>query len=130
VSKEAEMTDTSYAIEGLLKRNLFDVFGQHDRSKRRIAIDELFAEDVVFSDPHQRHVGRDALDAAVEALHELLPGYVFNEVGSAQTLTDSGRLAWSFGPADDPKRITGLDVIVVRGDRITALYTFLDPPAT
>ncbi len=105
------MTDTSYAIEGLLKRNLFDVFGQHDRSKRRIAIDELFAEDVVFSDPHQRHVGRDALDAA-------------------QTLTDSGRLAWSFGPADDPKRITGLDVIVVRGDRITALYTFLDPPPT
>jgi hypothetical protein len=124
------MTDISSAIEGLLKRNLFDVFGQHERSKRRAAIEELFAEDVVFSDPHQRHVGRDALDAAVEALHELLPGYVFNEIGPAQTLTDSGRMAWSFGPADDPKRITGLDVIVVRGDRIAALYTFLDPPAT
>jgi hypothetical protein len=124
------MTDISSAVEGLLTRNLFDVFGQHDRSKRRAAIEELFTEDVVFSDPQQRHVGRDALDAAVEALHELLPGYVFNEVGSAQTRTDSGRMAWSFGPADDPKRITGLDVIVVRGDRIAALYTFLDPPAT
>jgi hypothetical protein len=124
------MTDTSSAIEGLLKRNLFGVFGQHDRSKRRAAIAELFTEDVVFSDPHQRHVGRDALDAAVEALHELMPGYVFNEIGAAQTLTDSGRQAWSFGPADDPKRVTGLDVIIVRGDRIAALYTFLDPPAT
>jgi hypothetical protein len=124
------MTDISSAVEGLLTRNLFDVFGQHDRSKRRAAIEELFTEDVVFSDPQQRHVGRDALDAAVEALHELMPGYVFNEVGSAQTRTDSGRMAWSFGPADDPKRITGLDVIVVRGDRIAALYTFLDPPAT
>jgi hypothetical protein len=128
VSKEAEMTDTSSAIEGLLKRNLFDVFGQHDRSKRRAAIAALFTEDAVFSDPHQRHVGRDALDAAVEALHELLPDYVFDEIGPAQTLTDSGRMAWSFGPADDPKRVTGLDVIVVRGDRIAALYTFLDPP--
>ena len=123
------MADASSTIETLLKRNLLDVFGEHDPSKRRAAIEELFVEDVVFSDPHQRHVGRDALDGAVAALHKLLPGYVFNEIGAAQTLTDSGRLAWSFGPAEDPQRITGLDVIVVRGNRISALYTFLDQPS-
>ncbi len=124
------MTESSSAIEGLLKRNLFDVFGQHDQSKRRAAIAELFTEDVVFSDPHSRHVGHDALDAAVEALQGRLPDFVFNEIGPAQTLTDAGRQAWSFGPANDPKRVTGLDVIVVRGGRIAALYTFLDPPLT
>jgi SnoaL-like domain len=123
------MADASSTIETLLKRNLLNVFGEHDPTKRRTAIAELFVEDVVFSDPHQRHVGRDALDGAVAALHELLPGYVFNEIGAAQTLTDCGRLAWSFGPAEDPQRITGLDVIVVRGNRIAALYTFLDQPS-
>jgi SnoaL-like domain len=121
------MADTS-TIETLLKRNLLGVFGENDTSRRRTAIAEIFVEDVVFSDPHQRHVGREALDGAVAALHELLPGYVFKERGAAQVLTDSGRLAWSYGPAEDPERITGLDVIVVRGDQIAALYTFLDQP--
>jgi hypothetical protein len=121
------MADTS-TIETLLKRNLLGVFGENDTSRRRTAIAEIFVEDVVFSDPHQRHVGREALDGAVAALHELFPGYVFKERGAAQVLTDSGRLAWSYGPAEDPERITGLDVIVVRGDQIAALYTFLDQP--
>ena len=121
------MADTS-TIETLLKRNLLDVFGENDTSRRRAAIAEIFVEDVVFSDPHQRHVGREALDGAVAALRELLPGYVFKERGAAQVRTDSGRLAWSYGPAEDPERITGLDVIVVRGDQIAALYTFLDQP--
>jgi hypothetical protein len=124
------MADTSSTIERLLQRNLLEVFGEHDAAKRRAAIEELFVEDAVFSDPHGRHQGREALDGAVVALHELLPGYVFKEIGAAQTLTDSGRLAWSFGPAEDPQRITGLDVVVVRGDRIAALYTFLDKPST
>jgi hypothetical protein len=122
------MAGTSSTIETLLKRNLLEVFAEQDPTKRRATIAELFVEDVVFSDPHQRQVGREALDGAVAALHERLPGYLFKEIGAAQTLTDSGRQAWSFGPAEDPQRITGLDVIVVRGDRIAALYTFLDQP--
>jgi hypothetical protein len=122
------MADTSSTIEILLKRNLLEVFGEHDAAKRRAVIEELFVEDAVFSDPHQHHQGRETLDGTVAALHELLPGYVFKEIGAAQALKDSGRLAWSFGPAEDPQRITGLDVVVVRGDRIAALYTFLDKP--
>jgi hypothetical protein len=123
------MADTSSTVETLLKSNLLEVFGEHDAAKRRAVIEEIFVEDAVFSDPHQRHQGREALDGAVAALHELLPGYVFKEIGAAQARTDSGRVAWSFGPAEDPQRITGLDVVVVRGDRIAALYTFLDKPA-
>jgi hypothetical protein len=123
------MADTSSTIETLLRRNLHEVFGEHDSSKRRAVIEKLYVEDAVFSDPHDRNVGREALDQAVVALHKLSPGHAFKEIGPAQTLTDAGRLAWAFGPAEDPQRITGLDVIVVRGDRIAALYTFLDEPA-
>jgi SnoaL-like domain len=122
------MTTSTAIIEMLLRRNLFDVFDQRDAAKRRAAIRELFFEDGIFSDPDARHVGHDAIDGAVAALHQRLPGYTFKEFGTPQTLQDSGRLAWAFGPPEDPERVTGLDIIVVRGDRIAALYAFLDKP--
>lgn len=115
-------------IETLLRRNLFDVFDEHDAAKRRATIREIFFEDSIFSDPHARHVGFEAIDGAVAALHQALPGYRFREVCAPQTLQDAGRLAWAFGPPEEPHRVTGLDVIVVRGDRIAALYAFLDKP--
>ena len=115
------------AVAILLKRNLREVFAERDADRRRAAIAELFAPDCVFSSPHGRHVGPDALDRAIAELQARLPDHVFSELGAVQTLQDAGRLAWAFGPPADPSRITGLDLIVLRDDRIGALYTFLDP---
>lgn len=122
------MSESSAIIETLLARNLLDVFGERNSARREAAIRELYVEDSVFSDPHGRHLGHEELDGAVAALHKSLPGYRFKPLAAAQTLEDSGRLAWAFGPPEDPERITGLDVIVVRENRIAALYTFLDQP--
>jgi ketosteroid isomerase-like protein len=115
------------AIETLLTRNLHEVFGERDPARRAGAIEALFAPDSVFSDPHGRHVGHAALEQAVAALQARFADHVFSEIGAPDVLLDGGRLAWAFGPPDDPRRITGLDVIVVRDGRIVALYTFLDP---
>jgi len=38
-----------------------------------------------------------------------------------------GLLNWSYGPDDDPSRITGQDIAVVADGKIVALYTYLDP---
>jgi ketosteroid isomerase-like protein len=48
-------------------------------------------------------------------------------MGPVQSVHDAGRLAWGFGPAGEPPRVTGVDVILMREGRIAALYTFLDP---
>jgi hypothetical protein len=37
-----------------------------------------------------------------------------------------GRLAWGSGPPGGKPDYTGLDVLIVRGDKIAALYVFLD----
>jgi hypothetical protein len=37
-----------------------------------------------------------------------------------------GSIAWGSGPAGEPPRYTGLDVIIVRDGKIAALYVFLD----
>ncbi len=116
----------STPIETLLTRNLHDVFGERDPARRAAAIQALLSPDIVFSDPHGRQVGHQALEAAVTALQAKLPGYVFTVISGPDVLQDSGRLAWAFGPPEDPRRITGMDVVVVRGERIAALYTFLD----
>jgi hypothetical protein len=118
----------STTIETLLTRNLHEVFGERDPAKRAATIQALYSPDIVFSDPHGRQVGHRALEQAVATLQARLPDHVFTEIGGPDMLQDSGRLAWAFGPPEDPRRITGLDVIVVEAGRIAALYTFLDAP--
>ena len=119
------MSDT---IDTLMTRNLHEVFGEYDGARRRSAIDQLYTEDCIFSDHFGHHVGRAALDAAVARLLEKLPGYVIADRGPAQSLQDSGRVLWRFGPPEEPARITGVDFVIVRDERIAALYVFLDAP--
>jgi hypothetical protein len=118
--------DMSATVAELLIRNLYDVFGERDPLRRRAAIETLFAPRAQFSDPHGHHIGHAALDEAVSALHAQFPDHVFSALGEVDALQDYGRLGWAFGPPDDPQRITGLDVAIVSGQRISALYTFLD----
>jgi SnoaL-like domain len=113
-------------IESLLIRNLHGVFGERDPARRRAAVEAIFDRDCVFSDPRGRHVGHRELEDAVVALQAQFPDHLFTQIGSVDALQDSGRLAWAFGPPNEPRQITGLDVAVVNVGRISALYTFLD----
>ena len=49
-------------IETLLNRNLPEVFGEADPTRRRSAIQELYTEDCVLYVPPGTFVGHDALD--------------------------------------------------------------------
>jgi hypothetical protein len=113
-------------VETLLSRNLVDVFGEPDALKRRVAIAEIWTNNGVFAEPHGRHVGQEALSDAVGQLHKRFPGFVFTAIGSPQAFSDVGRLAWGHGPAGEPPKITGLDVITVHDGRIASLFTFID----
>ena len=114
-------------IETLLRENLHGVFGEHNTQKRRSNIERLWAEDGVFVDHNSRYEGHSGIDRAVAELVERFPNFVFTERGELQALNGVGKLDWGFGPAGDEAVITGIDVLVMKGDRIGALYTFLDP---
>ena len=115
------------SIESLLARSLHEVFGERDPARRMAASKAKFDRGCLFSDPNGRHVGHRGVEDAVVALQAQFPDHVFSQIGGVDALTDSGRLAWAFGPRHEPRRITGLDVAVVSAGRISALYTFLDP---
>jgi len=115
-------------IETLLRENLHGVFGEHDGQKRRTNIARLWANDGVFVDHSSRYEGHSGIDHAVARLVEKFPNFVFTERGQLQAFNGVGKLDWGFGPAGEEAVITGIDVLVMKDDKIGALYTFLDPP--
>jgi hypothetical protein len=110
----------------LLYRNLQEVFGEGDPTRRRAAIEELYAEDCVLYVPPGVFVGHDALDKFAGDLRATHPHFVYTPHGKPQTLHNAGRLAWGSGPRGAAPDYTGLDVIIVHDGKIAALYVFVD----
>ncbi len=118
------------AVGELLDANLHRVFGNRDPVSRRRAIDEVFAEDIRFSDPDETVVGRDALETKAAGLLDGAPAsFVFADDGSAYVAGDLGVQAWAFGPEGEPVA-RGVDVITVRDGVIVELRTALAAPAS
>ena len=113
-------------IHELLQRNLQEVFGEGDVTRRRAAIAELYTEDCVLYAPPGMVAGRAALDKFAGELRATHPHFVYTPHGEPQALHNAGRLAWGSGPRDGAYDYTGLDVIIVRDEKIAALYVFLD----
>ena len=117
----------SNRIHELLLRNLQEVFGEGDATRRRAAIAELYTEDCELYVPPGKFVGREALDKFAGDLRATHPHFVYTPQGEPQALQNAaGRLAWGSGPRGEVPDYTGLDVIIVRDGKIAALYVFLD----
>ena len=63
-------------VEKLLLRNLAEVFGEADSSKRAEAIAWIWAQDGELIDPQGLFVGHNAVSAVVGELHARFPGFV------------------------------------------------------
>jgi SnoaL-like domain len=117
----------SERIVELLHRNLQEVFGEGDAALRRAAVDELYTEDCVLHVPDGVLTGREALDKFARDLRATHQEFVYTPRGAPQVLHDLGIIAWGSGPKGEPPEYTGLDVVLVREDRIAALYVLLNP---
>lgn len=113
-------------IPELLQRNLQEVFGEGDATRRRAVIEELYTEDCVLYVPPGVFLGRDALDKFAGELRATHPHFTYTPHSAPQALHNAGRLAWGSGPRGESPDYTGLDVIIVRDRKIAALYVFLD----
>jgi hypothetical protein len=108
-------------------------WNQTDPAARRALVEELFTEDVRYTDPLADVEGRAALDATIAAVQEQFPGFVFRLAGPADAHHDQVRFTWHLGPEDGEPPVTGSDVAVTDGDgRIRTVLGFLDrvPAAT
>jgi ketosteroid isomerase-like protein len=112
-------------VRELLDANLHRVFGNRDDAARRLVIDDIYTEDVSFTEPEGTVRGRDALDERAAALLGRTPAdFEFVEDGPCYISASMGALAWRFGPLAAPVA-RGIDVITVRDGRISELRTML-----
>jgi SnoaL-like domain len=118
----------SKIIETLLLRNLQEVFGEGDTERRRSAIAELYTDDCVVNLPLGRYHGHDELDRISGELRASHPSYVYTPHNAPTAVQDGGRVDWGSGPAGEPPRYTGVDIIIARDGKISALYVFLNSP--
>jgi hypothetical protein len=89
-------------------------------------LEAIWLPDGIFIDPDGQYVGLDAINHRVKELHAQFAGFEFSERGQINAMHGVGRLAWGFGPANNPGAITGVDIAVTRGGRLSALYAFID----
>jgi hypothetical protein len=116
-----------YSISTLLTRNLHDVFGENDPSRRRAAIGEIFTEDCVFYDPGSGvYRGRDEIDRVASAIRATHPDFQYQPIAMPEELGDGGRIQWASGRAGKSPAYAGTDFIIAREGRIAALYLFFD----
>lgn len=112
-------------LETLMNSNLLEVFGERDEKRRAEAIARTYAPDVVFSDPEETVVGRDAVNAKAQKLLDGAPGFVFTASGPVRRAQDLGYLEWSFGPEGQPPVVRGIDIGLVENGVLAKLYTLL-----
>ena len=117
----------SYSISDLLTRNLADVFGENDPTRRRAAIDELYTEDGVFYDPNSgAYHGRDAINRVAGAIKATHPDFRYQPTAEPEELGNGGRIRWVSGRPDEAPAYAGTDFIIAQDGRIAAVYLFFD----
>ena len=88
----------SHSISTLLIRNLSDVFGENDPTRRRAALDELWNEDGVFYDPSKGvYRGRDEIDRIAGAIWATHPDFQYQPISEPEELGNGGRVRWVSG---------------------------------
>jgi hypothetical protein len=116
-----------HSISTLIIRNLQDIFGENDPARRRAAVDELYADDVVFYDPNKGvYRGRDAIDRIASEIRATHPDFRYQPIAEPEEVGNGGRVPWVSGRPGEAPAYAGTDFIIARDGRIAAIYLFFD----
>ena len=98
----------SYTVSELLLRNLHDVFGENDPTRRRAAINELYNEECVFHDPNKgAYRGRDEIERIAGIIKATHPDYQYQPIAAPEELGDAARCRWVSAPLARRQRTPG-----------------------
>jgi len=107
--------------------NYLACWNETDAEARLALLDRHWSRSATYVDPLVAVTGHDDLSAAIGAVHEQFPGFVFTPVGDVDAHHDQARFQWGLGPADAEPVIIGFDVVVTDADgRFDHVLGFLD----
>lgn len=97
---------------------------------RRAVIRAHFDEGVHFHDPDGEFIGYAGLEAFSDSLQNRFPGARFTLAETPRTVGNAIRAFWHFGPPDNPQAVSGMDLVILDGDKVGNLYAFVDDPSS
>jgi hypothetical protein len=117
------------SADTVLQANLERVFNERDSTRRRRAIEELYAADAVLYEQQEKYSGTEAIEAAItHLLGSLPPTLVFAPAAPVMRNHSMVKLLWKGQLADGTTVATGTDVAEIEGGQIRSIYVFVDPP--
>jgi SnoaL-like domain len=115
------MQDATQLVERYLA-----TFNETDTDRRRALIETLYTTQGTYTDPNVDLSGPAQIDGFVAQTQEMFPGYTFTLGGTVDAHHNQARFQWHSGPAEEPDRYVGFDVIVSDDGRIRSVYGFMD----
>ncbi len=106
---------------------LLGMWTQSDKTLRRSALREHFHPDAHFKDVDGEFVGYEELEGFSDSLQARFPGARFT-LTAATSIGNAIRASWTFGPPERPDAVTGMDFVILDGDKISQLYAFVERP--
>ena len=104
-----------------------DCWNETDAATRRALLEQWFTADVSYVDPLAEVTGLEQFDAAIAAVRQQFPGFVFTALGDVDGHHRLARFRWGLGPAGAEPVVEGSDVVVTDADgRIRSVLGFLD----
>ena len=114
-------------IATLIDRNLQDIFGEGDDARRWAVAAEIYADDIVFAEPHGVYRGRDEIVRIAGVIRAKHPSFRYRVIAPVEVLPgDVARARWVSGAPGEPPAYAGTDVVLAKDGKITAIYMFFD----
>lgn len=109
-----------------LVERYIETFNETDADRRRELIEALYGAEGTYTDPNVDLHGAAQIDGFVAQTQETFPGYTFTVGGPIDAHHNQARFQWHGGPAEEPDRYVGFDVIVADDGRIRSVHGFMD----
>ena len=114
------------ATQNLVERYIKS-WNETDPLRRRVLIEEVYAEHAAYTDPMVQARGWEAIDATIGAVQSMFPGHVFRLAGPVDAHHDMARFHWHLlPPGADEALVIGFDVAQLDDGRIRQVLGFLD----
>ena len=109
-----------------------DMWNERDPGLVRGHLDKAVSEDMVFADPRDYHIGRDALHKNVRRFHRAFPGATLSITSGVDSQHDRYRYEWRIA-VDDKVILDGFDVATLNAEglieRVDGFFGPLPPKA-
>lgn len=102
-------------------------WNETDPKVRAELVAATWAATASYVDPLVEAAGHEAICAAIAAVQQQFPGYVFTAVGDVDEHHGAARFQWGLGPDREEPVVVGFDVVTTDQDgRIATVVGFLD----